>query len=153
MVAHFNSATSLVNEEGLSLKYRGVIQEIGPMVDEFLPHGILVFFGADAPVELREVSLVHDGAVLHANLAVGDQIRFLPLLTAEGVTHQPMHFRLTAIGEMVDQNIAQLGHFVIHFDAASTASLPGAISVEPSLAHLPGIGTIFEILSLENDSL
>ena len=44
-----------------SLKYQGVILEIGSMVPEFLPHGILIFFGESAPPELRDTSLVHNG--------------------------------------------------------------------------------------------
>jgi len=150
MTTHTNDNTSSLNAEGLTLKYRGVIQEIGPMVEEFLPDGILIFFGANAPAELREVSLVHDGTHLHANLAVGDQLQFIPApSTNASATHPPMRFRLTAVGEMANGNLAQLGHLVVHFDAATTANLPGTISVEPSLEHLPLIGTTFEISGLE----
>ena len=150
MATHIDPHTSSLNEEGLALKYRGVIQEIGPMVEEFLPHGILIFFGANAPAELREVSLVHDGTHLHTNLAVGDLLQFIPASsTDESTTHPPMRFRLTAVGEMANANLAQLGHLVVHFDAASTANLPGTISVEPSLEHLPFVGTTFEISGLE----
>lgn len=142
--------TSALDEQHITLKYRGVIQEIGPMVDEFLPHGILIFFGANAPDELREVSLVHDGTHLHANLAAGDLLYFLPAASAnEQTTHPPMRFRLTAVGEMASTNLALLGHIVIHFDAAPQAKLPGAISVEPALEHLPLVGTIIEFSGLE----
>jgi PTS system glucitol/sorbitol-specific IIA component len=120
------------------------------MVEEFLPHGILIFFGANAPAELREVSLVHDGTHLHANLAVGDLLQFIPAPSTDAsATHPPMRFRLTAVGEMANANLAQLGHLVVHFDAATTANLPGTISVEPSLEHLPLVGTTFEISGLE----
>jgi PTS system glucitol/sorbitol-specific IIA component len=150
MATHIDAGTSFFHKEGLGLKYRGVIQEIGPMVEEFLPHGILIFFGTTAPPELREVSLVHDGAHLHAQLAVGDLLHFIPSSSTDGnITHQPMRFRLTAVGEMANANLAQLGHIVVHFDAASTANLPGAISVEPALEYLPLVGTTFEISGLE----
>jgi PTS system glucitol/sorbitol-specific IIA component len=150
MATHTNANTSSLNEEGLTLKYRGVIQEIGPMVEEFLPHGLLIFFGTNAPAELREVSLIHDGTRLHTNLVVGDLLQFIPApSTDEGTTHPLMRFRLTAVGEMANANLAQLGHIVVHFDAASKAKLPGTISVEPSLEHLPLVGTTFEISGLE----
>ena len=149
MVAHFNSERSLTDEGSLILKYRGVIQEIGPMVEEFLPHGILIFFGANAPAELREVSLIHDGTQLHAPLAVGDLLQFDDSDGASMLS--PMRFRLTAIGEMVEANLAQLGHIVVHFDAATTAKLPGVISVDSALERLPLVGATFEILSLEKN--
>jgi len=137
------------NKEPLLLKYRAVIQEVGPMVYEFLPHGILIFFGAAAPAELREVALVHDGSSLAAHLAVDDILQFIPLPTEQVADPQPIRFRLTAIGEVANENLAQLGHFVVHFDAATTASLPGAISVEPSLAYIPSVGTTIEIVRVE----
>ena len=55
-----------------SLKYQGVIQSIGSMVPEFLPHGILIFFGETAPEELRDTALVHNGTQLVSELAAGD---------------------------------------------------------------------------------
>jgi PTS system glucitol/sorbitol-specific IIA component len=150
MATHIDANTSSLNEQGLTLKYRGVVQEIGPMVEEFLPHGILIFFGTNAPDELREVSLVHDGTHLHASLAAGDLLHFIPAPSAnKHATHPPMRFRLTAVGEMANANLAQLGHIVVHFDAAPKANLPGAISVEPSLEHLPLVGTIIEFSGSE----
>ncbi len=125
-----------------SLKYRGVIQEVGSMVPEFLPHGILIFFGNTAPRELRDMALVHDGTQLISELAVGDYLNFSPLSTTE----QPQSYRVTAVGGSANANLAQLGHVVIHFDGATKAKLPGAISVEPMLKALPTIGTIFEFL-------
>jgi PTS system glucitol/sorbitol-specific IIA component len=139
------------NKEPLLLKYRAVIREIGPMVYEFLPHGILIFFGATAPAELREISLVHDGNSLTAHLAVDDILQFIPPKTEHGADPSPVRFRLTAIGEVANENIAQLGHFVVHFDAATIASLPGAISAEPSLEYIPSVGTTIEIIRVEKN--
>ena len=125
-----------------SCKYRGVIQEVGFMVPEFLPHGILIFFGENAPSELRDTSLVHNGTQLVTELAAGDYLKFSPSTSDQ----PPQWFRLTAVGESANANLAELGHIVLHFDGATTASLPGAISVEPKLDVLPSIGTTFEFL-------
>ncbi len=132
----------------LALKYRGMIQEIGPLVHDFLPHGILIFFGTMAPNELREVSLVHDGQQLIAPLVVGDLFVFLSENASDAPTAETQ-YHVTAVGDMANANLATLGHVVVHFDGATTPSLPGAISVEPSLSELPSIGTIFEFLELE----
>ena len=123
-----------------ALKYRGVIQSIGSMVPEFLPHGILIFFGETAPAELRDASLVHNGTQLVSELVAGDYLKFSP----PSATEQPQSYRLTAVGESANGNLAKLGHVVIHFDGATKAKLPGAISVEPALEALPTVGTTFE---------
>src|SRR6266566_9545884 len=108
LAASTNQEHFTVEEDLLTLKYHAVVREVGPMVEEFLPHGILIFFGANAPAELREVSLVHDGTHLHTNLVVGDLLQFTPASsTDESTTHPPMRFRLTAVGEMANANLAQ----------------------------------------------
>lgn len=139
MAAFPDSVAPGINVQETLLKYRAVIHEIGPLVTEFLPHGILIFFGTMAPEELREVSLIHDGEQLFAPLSVGDLLLFVP---SSGL---PVVHRITAVGEMANANLAELGHLVVHFDGAATANLPGTISVEPSLAELPVVGTIFEL--------
>lgn len=148
VVVNSNPLEAQNDERRLALKYRGVIQEIGPLVHDFLPHGILIFFGAMAPDELREVSLVHDGQQLIAPLAIGDLFVFLSE-NASGATAAETQYHVTAVGEMANANLATLGHVVVHFDGATTPPLPGAISVEPSLSELPSIGTTFEFLELE----
>jgi PTS system glucitol/sorbitol-specific IIA component len=123
-----------------ALKYQGEILAIGSLVAEFLPHGILIFFGETAPEELRDVALVHNGTQLVSDLAVGDCLKFFPPAN----TGQPQCYRVTAVGEKANANLAELGHVVVHFDGATTANLPGAISVEPALEAPPGVRTIFE---------
>ncbi len=148
MTAYTDAHAFSVREEQLVLKYRAIIQEIGPMVPEFLPHGILIFFGEQAPAELREVSLIHDGSQLISPIVAGDVLRFTP------PSHESADlswYRFTAVGDMANSNLAELGHLVVHFDAAMEATLPGAASVEPSLTALPSVGTIVELFGLENN--
>jgi PTS system glucitol/sorbitol-specific IIA component len=132
------------------LKYRAMIGEIGPQVPEFLPHGILIFFGPQAPAELREVSLVHSGATLQGAIEVGDWLCFREPSDDGGEVGRVFTYRVTAVGEVASANLAELGHLVVHFDGAAEAALPGTISVEPALLHLPPVGTILELLRLED---
>src|SRR6266704_1021727 len=108
LAASTNQKQFTVNEDLLTLKYHGVIQEVGGMVEEFLPHGILIFFGASAPVELREVSVIHDGSDLIAPLQVGDLLKLAASVDGGGDTPQPYWFRLTAVGDMANTNLAEL---------------------------------------------
>ena len=152
-----------------SLKYQGVIQEIGstvPQFLQFLPYDMLIFFGETAPAELRALSLIHNGTQLASGLAVGDYLKFSPLAGTEKThqhrrtamgetrmvdtdTEQPHWYRLTAVGEQVNANLAELGHVVVHFDGATTANVAGAVSVEPALEALPTVGTTFEFFGLK----
>jgi len=152
-----------------ALKYRGVIQEIGSMVPgflQFLPYGMLILFDETAPAELRSLSLVHNGTELVSELTAGDYVKFsppaaseqpqsyrLPALGERGMpetdAQEPQWYRVTAVGESVNANLAKLGHVVIHFDGATTANLPGAISVEPELEAIPTVGTYFEFFGLK----
>ncbi len=149
MVAHSTYAAFTVDEERLVLKYRAVIQEIGPTVTEFLPHGIIIFFGLSAPAELREISLVHDGTQLLSSLVVGDVLRFVMSSTHPDESQDVLWYRITAIGSDANTNLATLGHVVVHFDAANDAHLPGTISVEPNTVPSPVVGTIFELFGVE----
>ena len=43
------------------IKYQATVTYIGPLVSEFLDSGIVVLFGEDAPEELRDFAIIHDG--------------------------------------------------------------------------------------------
>ncbi len=150
MAASTNRGQFTVNEDLLALKYHAVVQEVGPMVEEFLPHGILIFFGAATPAELREVSVIHDGSDLIAPVQVGDLLKLAAPENGEGAAPQHAWFRITAVGDVANSNLAELGHLVIHFDGATTPNLPGTISVEPALEALPTVGAIFELYGLNS---
>lgn len=151
MVAHSTSATFTVSEEHLVLKYRAVVQEIGPTVTEFIPHGIMIFFGQSAPVELREVSLVHDGTQLLSPLVTDDVLRFVLSSAGPDESQQVLWYRVTAVGSAANTNLAELGHVVVHFDAATEAHLPGTISVEPTNVPSPVVGMTIELLGVEEN--
>ncbi len=146
MLAHPEPNLPEANHTHRVIKYHAVIRAIGPMVAEFLPHGILIFFGEMAPEELREVSLVHNGTHLDQAIAVGDVL-------ALGMPANEIQYHVTAVGEMANANLAELGHLVVHFDGATTPNLPGTISVEPSLSALPEVGAIFELFGVEKNKL
>ena len=141
-----------VNEEHLILKYRAVVQEIGPMVAEFLPHNILIFFGQSAPEELREVAVVHDGTQLATPLVPGDLLHFVLSSVSPNEEQKNIWYRVTAVGDAASNNLAELGHVVMHFDGATEAELPGAVSVEPSTMPSPIVGMTFELLGIEATS-
>jgi len=108
------------------IKYSAQITEMGPLTTEFIDAGILVFFGAEAPEELREFAIMHDGTELKRDVAPGDMICL-----------GDSCFSVLAVGEVANKNLAALGHFIVKFNGETTPEMPGDICVE--LQSLPEI--------------
>jgi len=108
------------------VKYKAEVTEIGPLVNEFIKAGILVFFGEGAPPELVEFSIIHNGKSLLEDLIPGDQ-----LMIDNEV------FKILAVGEVANENFRNLGHLVVKFNGKTKVELPGDICVEKK--KLPGI--------------
>lgn len=117
------------------LKYQATVTEIGPLVDEFINAGILVFFGADAPPELREFSIIHDGTELLSDVIPSDT-----------VVIDDASYKVLAVGEVANSNLGNLGHLVMKFNGQEEAKLPGDVCVEEKPVHPVKVGTVFKIL-------
>ena len=118
------------------IKYEATVTEIGPLVDEFINAGILVFFGSDAPPELREFSIIHDGKTLHADIVPNDIV----IIDDES-------YKVLAVGEVANTNLGNLGHLILKFNGLDQAKLPGDVCVEEKPVHPVNIGTVIKVLS------
>lgn len=118
------------------LKYSATITAIGPLTAEFIDAGILVFFGQSAPEELTEFAVIHDGQTLAAPVVAGDEF----VLGGE-------RYRLLAVGEVANENLGNLGHFIIKFNGESTPEMPGDMCAEARPLPKIEIGAQFQILS------
>jgi len=116
------------------IKFQGKVTSIGPLVQEFIQAGILVLFGAGAPEELVEFSIIHDAKELTAPLEPGDKV----FINNEV-------YKILAVGDVANTNLANLGHLILKFNGEEKARLPGDVNVE--LKPVPDImiGTIFKI--------
>jgi PTS system glucitol/sorbitol-specific IIA component len=101
------------------IKYKAQVTFIGPLVSEFVNHKILVLFGNDAPEELREFAIIHDGTELKANIKPGDSI-----ILSEKT------FPVLAVGEVSNSNLANLGHLVLKFNGETIPEMPGDVCLE-----------------------
>lgn len=112
------------------IKYQARVTQIGPLVTEFLEAGIIVLFGANAPEELVEFSIIHDGKKLIHPVAPGDSLR----IGEETYT-------VLAVGEVANTNLANLGHLILKFNGLTEAELPGDICIEAKPLPPLEIGT------------
>jgi PTS system glucitol/sorbitol-specific IIA component len=120
------------------IKYSARITGLGPLLSEFTEAGVLVFFGQNAPEELTEFAVIHDGQALAAPVAAGDEF----VIGDE-------RYRLLAVGEVANQNLASLGHFIIKFNGAAEPEMPGDICAEARPLPKIEVGMQFQIISIE----
>ena len=101
------------------IKYEATVSKIGPLVTEFINAGILVFFGANAPPELVEFSIIHDGTELKKDVVPGDMMKI-----------DDSEYKVLAVGEVANSNFRNLGHLIMKFNGKDKVELPGDICVE-----------------------
>jgi PTS system glucitol/sorbitol-specific IIA component len=101
------------------LKLRTRVVAIGPLVEEFRASGLLVLFQAGAPEELAEFSVLHEASVNLATVAPGDTVR----LGADS-------YGVLAVGDVVNKNLASLGHLILKANGLTEPEMLGDVCVE-----------------------
>lgn len=117
------------------IKFKATVTDIGPLVSEFINADILVFFGEDTPEELREFSIIHNGEKLLQDVVPGDQINI-----------DDSSYKVLAVGNVANLNLANLGHLIIKFNGLTEAKLPGDVCVENKEIPPIHIGTVLTIV-------
>ena len=101
------------------IKYQATVTAIGPYVAEFVDHQILVLFGSEAPEELAEFSILHDGKDLMGELIAGDIVYL-----------NDFPYEILAVGEVASSNLKNLGHLILKFNGETEPEMPGDVCVE-----------------------
>ncbi|MEM7336370.1 MAG: PTS glucitol/sorbitol transporter subunit IIA [Chloroflexota bacterium] len=116
------------------LKYEARVSTIGPYTQEFLDHNIIVLFGDNAPEELVEFSVIHDGKELHDEIQAGDIVQI-----------DDEQFSILAVGEVANDNFRNLGHLVLKFNGADEVEMPGDVCVEKRPLPPIAVGTVIKV--------
>lgn len=95
------------------------VTDIGALAPGFFAEGMVVLFGEEAPPELREICVLHAHPGLARDVVPGNHL-FLG----------PTEARITAVGNLANRNLRELGHAVFKFNGHSEPELPGDICVE-----------------------
>lgn len=117
-------------------KYEMHVVEIGPLVSEFIEAQILVFFKVGAPPELAEFAILHEPSAFFEALCPGDQI----VIGAD-------KFQVTAVGEVANNNIRELGHLVMKCNGRTSAELPGDVCVEDRPLPQIEVGMTIQVIA------
>ena len=106
------------------MSYTTTVVEVGPDAPEFLAEKMAITFAGDAPESLRSYCFIIEKAELTGTLAVGQTVRVGPQV-----------WTITALGEVAEKNLANLGHVTLVFDGEGEPRMPGAI-------HLTGVDEV-----------
>lgn len=108
---------------------------IGQDAEDFKQENMLLFFGEDAPPELSDFCY---------------KITIAPIqekITPEMVLcFNEEKYTITAVGEVAEENLRQLGHITVNFDGATTSEMPGTIYVEQKMLPDIKVGDTISIL-------
>jgi len=111
----------LERSERNGYKYETLVVEIGASALEFRDEKMLVLFKDGAPEELLEFSIAHNIRVdLTEKIEVGDKFKI-----------DEVKYKVSAIGDVANKTLLELGHATLKFDGAGSAQLPGYIHLFP----------------------
>lgn len=113
--------------------YENEIRAIGPMAQAF--EGMIVFFGDNAPDEIRDFCYTTSVNPINGKIAAGQTLKF-----------DNEEYKITAVGEEAPVTLAGLGHCTINFNGATEVELPGTIYVENKAMPNVQVGTKIAIV-------
>jgi PTS system glucitol/sorbitol-specific IIA component len=115
-------------------RYAATVTAVGEQVPEFIGQGLLIWFAEGAPEELHFFTVLHRPTVTAGGVRPGDLVRI-----------DDKAFRVTAVGEVANDNMVNLGHIDMKANGASEAPLPGDLCLEELPLPEPRPGTMLVI--------
>ena len=115
-------------------RYATTVTAVGEQVAEFVTQGLLIWFAEGAPEELHFFTVLHRPTVTTGGVRPGDLVRI-----------DDAEFRVTAVGEVANDNMVNLGHMDLKANGAGVAPLPGDICLEELPLPEPRPGTTLVI--------
>ena len=115
-------------------RYATTVTAVGEQVAEFVDHGLLIWFAEGAPEELHFFSVLHRPTVTTGGVRPGDTVRI-----------DDQVFRVTAVGEVANENMVALGHMDLKANGDTEPPLPGDICLEKLPLPSPRPGTTLVI--------
>lgn len=106
--------------------YENVVKGIGSQVGAFGDEELIILFGEDAPDTLKEYCHIIEVKPTVHKIEVGQTLQL-----------GDNSYEITAVGDVVEKNLVELGHITIVFDGSQEAILPGTLYVKgDTLPHL-----------------
>ncbi len=135
VIGYFKGGKKMKLAEGKTI-YQSPVIDIGPDLEIFLVEKKLTLFNETAPDDLQNTAIIHRTAKLWGKIEAGDELAF-----------DSQTYRITFVGEKVNEAFKNLGHFIVVFNGAKQMDLPGVLCVEAK--PMPKI-SISTVISLKN---
>ncbi len=116
------------------------VTEVGEMAGAFLDEGIIVFFGDDAPEELRDVAIVHRPETNVGGITAGDVVVVRPTAGDETT------MEVLAVGDVANDNMVALGHLVLKRNGSTTPAMPGDVCCDVGPIPPLAVGDTVEVV-------
>lgn len=117
--------------------FEAKVLKVGPEAAGMIKDAnMLILFGEEAPEDLAEYCYKIDNKDLSGSITAGGRLV---------IDHQ--EFPITAVGDVVEKNLKNLGHITISFDGSSEGSLPGTLHVQASDPAVLGAGSVIQLFS------
>lgn len=119
----------------MELIYSTTVDKIGKCAEEFLEHNMFIVFKNNAPQELEDYCYIHSENNLVKNIQKGDCLYI-----------DESEYKIMAVGDVVNQNLRDLGHITFKFSGSEDASVQGTLYLENKKIAPLGQGTIIKII-------
>lgn len=119
----------------MDIIYNTVVTYIGNNVSQFIKQDMFIIFKENVPEDLKDYCFLHNNNELIKNIEVDDT-----LFLGES------QYKITAVGQYVNQNLRDLGHITFKFSGEVKASVSGTLFLEKKEIVPPVNGTIIKIL-------
>ena len=126
---------------GTTTVYESTVTAVGSQLEAFLAHGILILFADGSPDELHDISVLHRAGVAEDGPRPGDTVHL-------GDTA----LEILAVGDVVRDNLLNLGHLDLKADGRTEPKLPGDVCVQKGDLALLAPGDTFRITRPADDT-
>ncbi len=119
----------------MAVIYNNQVKGMGDCVTEFEDSGMFILFGDDAPDTLKDYCYSIDVNPIEQEIQPGQK-----------AVIDKKEYKITAVGDVVMQNLGNLGHVTFSFTGETEAELPGTIYLEKSDVPKLTIGSTIQIV-------
>ncbi|WP_057490036.1 PTS glucitol/sorbitol transporter subunit IIA [Streptococcus orisasini] len=117
--------------------FEAKVLDVGPEALSMIKDAnMLILFGEEAPADLAEYCYKIDNKDLSGAIVTGSRLVI-----------DKQEFPVTAVGDVVEKNLKNLGHITISFDGSSEGSLPGTLHVQASEPVVLNAGSVIQLFT------
>ena len=102
----------------MTVIYQTTITRIGQSAADALSDQMLITFREGAPADIEEFCFIHCHGELKGELKAGSLLEL-----------GEARYAVTAVGDVAEQNLRELGHITLRFDGHREAEFPGTVHV------------------------